>query len=352
MSDHAGFSCPTPLPSRVRVQLGHGGGGTLSRELIEQVFLPAFDNPLLARLDDASILETADHPAGRIAFSTDAFVVRPRFFPGGSIGDLAINGTVNDLAMSGSQPRWISVAFVIEEGLPLHELETIAADMAAAARRAGVTIVTGDTKVVERGCGDGCSITTAGIGIMPTGLHLGPEWIRPGDAVIASGTIGDHGMAVMIARESLGFEGEIISDTASLGGLVATMLGASAGLRMLRDPTRGGVAACLGEIARLAGLGMEVLEESVPVRPTVAAACELLGLDPLAVANEGKLLAIVSPGEAEAVLTAMRSHEHGHEAVVLGHVVADHPGLVVMRTRMGTTRIIPMPLGEQLPRIC
>jgi hydrogenase expression/formation protein HypE len=351
--DIAGLACPTPVPERERVMLGHGGGGALSQELIERVFLPAFANPVLDSRGDAGVLEAADLLAGgRLAVCTDSYVVRPRIFPGGTIGDLAVNGTVNDLAMSGARPLWLTAGFIVEEGFSVGELTDIAGCMARAARAAGVVIVAGDTKVVERGRGDGCYVNTSGIGVVPPGVALGPERIRPGDAVLVSGTLADHGMAVMSVREGLEFDSPIASDTAPLHGLVAAMLAACADVRMLRDPTRGGAATSLVEIATLARVGIEIEEESIPVAPPVAAACELLGIDPLAVANEGKLLAVVPEAHAEAVLAAMRCHDRGRDAVRIGRVVATHPGLVAMRTALGGTRIVPMPIGEQLPRIC
>jgi len=352
--DVAGFTCPAPLRDRPQIVMGHGGGGALSRDLVEHVFLPAFGNPVLDRLGDSSVLDLGPRLAGggRLAFSTDSFVVRPLVFPGGSIGELAVNGTVNDLAMSGADPLWLSAAFILEEGLAIADLAAIVARMAAAARMAGVTIVTGDTKVVERGRGDGLTITTAGIGIVPPGVDLGPHRIRPGDAVIVSGTLADHGMAIMSVREGLGFEAAIASDTAPLAGLVAAILAACPGVGMLRDPTRGGVAASLNEIAGAARLGVEIDERAIPVSPVVASACEILGLDPLQVANEGKLLAVVPAGSAAAVLDALRAHDLGRHATVLGRIVAEHPGLVAVRTAIGGSRIIPLPLGEQLPRIC
>jgi hydrogenase expression/formation protein HypE len=352
--DMSRFTCPAPLADYPHVVLGHGGGGILSRDLIEHVFLPAFTNPLLDRLGDSTVVDlTADLAAGgRLVLSTDSYVVRPLFFPGGSIGDLAVNGTVNDLAMSGGRPRYLTAAFIIEEGLPIETLGDVVTRVGRAAAVAGVQIVTGDTKVVERGHGDGVYITTAGVGIVPPGVRLGPDAVRPGDVVIASGTLGDHGMAIMSVREGLAFEAEIMSDSAPLHGLVAAMLAACPTIRLLRDPTRGGVATSLGEIAVATNLGIEIDEPSLPIRPVVAAACELLGLDPLQVANEGKLLAIVPEASAAAVLAAMHGHEHGRDAVAIGRVVDRHPRRVVMRTAIGATRIVPMPLGEQLPRIC
>ena len=352
--DFTRFICPAALRDRPQIVIGHGGGGALSRDLIEHVFLPAFGNPVLERLGDSSVLDVPGLLAGggRLAFSTDSYVVRPLVFPGGSIGDLAVHGTVNDLAMSGAQPLYLSAGFILEEGLPITELVGIVNRMAAAARAAGVDIVTGDTKVVERGHGDGVYINTAGIGVVPPGIDLGPHQIRPGDALLVSGTLGDHGMAIMSVREGLEFEAAIASDTAPLHGLVARMLAACPEIRLLRDPTRGGVATSLNEIADLAKLGLEIDEQAIPVTPVVANACEILGLDPLQVANEGKLLAIVPAEAAEAILAAMRAHAYGREATILGRVVADHPRLVVVRTAIGGTRVVPMPIGEQLPRIC
>ena len=352
--DFTRFTCPAALRDRPQIVMGHGGGGALSRDLIEHVFLPAFGNPVLERLGDSSVLDVPGLLAGggRLAFSTDSYVVRPLVFPGGSIGDLAVHGTVNDLAMSGAQPLYLSAGFILEEGLPITELVCIVNRMAAATRAAGVDIVTGDTKVVERGHGDGVYINTAGIGVVPPGIDLGPHQIRPGDALLVSGTLGDHGMAIMSVREGLEFEAAIASDTAPLHGLVARMLTACPEIRLLRDPTRGGVATSLNEIADLAKLGLEIDEQAIPVTPVVANACEILGLDPLQVANEGKLLAVVPAEAAEAVLAAMRAHADGREATILGRVVADHPRLVVVRTAIGGTRVVPMPIGEQLPRIC
>jgi hydrogenase expression/formation protein HypE len=352
--DPVAFSCPTPLRDHPRIVLGHGGGGQLSRELVEHLFLPAFGGPALGRLGDSAVLDAAPvlGGGGRLAVSIDSHVVRPLFFPGGSLGDLAINGTVNDLAMSGARPLWLTAGFVLEEGFEIATLAAVVDRMAAAARAAGVEIVAGDTKVVERGHGDGCYVTTAGIGVVPAGLDLGPSAVRPGDAVLVSGTLGDHGMAVMSVREGMEFEAPIESDSAPLHGLVAALLAACPEVRMLRDPTRGGAAAGLNEIASQAGAGIEIDEVSVPVAPAVAAACEILGLDPLQVANEGKLVAIVAAGTATTALAALRAHPLGRRATVLGRVVADHPGMVVMRTAIGGTRVVPMPIGEQLPRIC
>jgi hydrogenase expression/formation protein HypE len=352
--DAVGFACPAPLRDRPLIVTGHGGGGALSRELLEHVFLPALGNPVLGQLGDSAVLDLAGRltGGGRLAFSTDAHVVQPLVFPGGSIGELAVNGTVNDLAMSGAVPLFLSAAFILEEGLAIADLMEIVALMGTAAGRAGVRIVAGDPKVVERGRGDGLSITTAGIGVVPPGIEFGPGRVQSGDAVLVSGTIADHGMAIMSVREGLGFEAAIASDTAPLHGLVAAMLAACPQLRLLRDPTRGGLAASLNEIADLTALGVEIDEAAIPVAPAVASACEILGLDPLQVANEGKLVAVVPGDAADIVLAAMRAHEYGRRATRLGRIVADHPGIVAVRTAIGGSRIVPLPIGEQLPRIC
>lgn len=348
------LACPAPLRGGDRILLGHGGGGQLTQELVGGLFVAAFANPVLDRLGDSGVLDLEGGLAsgGRLAFSTDSYVVRPIFFPGGSIGELAVNGTVNDLAMSGARPVALSAAFIIEEGFAVAQLRRVVEAMAAAARRAGVAIVTGDTKVVERRHGDGCYVNTAGIGVVPPGVALGPERIRSGDAVLVSGTLADHGMAIMSVREGLAFDAEIASDTAPLHDLVADLLAACPETRMLRDPTRGGAAASLAEIAGQSRLGIEIDEGAIPVAPAVASACEILGLDPLLVANEGKLVAVVPDDAAETAVAALRAHEHGRQAAVLGRVVERHPGLVVLRTAIGGSRVIPMPIGEQLPRIC
>ncbi len=352
-ADFSGFSCPAPAVNGSQVLMGHGGGGAMSQELLEQVFLPAFGNAVLNRLGDSAVLDGLTlAPGERLAFATDSHVVQPLIFPGGSIGELAVHGTVNDLAMSGAVPRFLSAGFIIEEGLPLAALKDLVSRMGAAARAAGVLIVTGDTKVVERGRGDGLVINTAGIGVVPAGVSLSAEAVEPGDAVLLSGTIADHGMAIMSVREGLGFEAEIASDSAALHTLVADMLKTCPQIRLLRDPTRGGVAASLNELATLTGQGIEIDEAAIPVAPPVAHACELLGLDPLQVANEGKLLAVVPAAAAETVLAAMHKHEQGRAATILGRVTAEHAGRVVLRTAIGGSRIIPLPIGEQLPRIC
>jgi hydrogenase expression/formation protein HypE len=343
------WTCPLPLQDYPNIIIGHGGGGKLSAELIEHLFLPAFRNPTLENLGDSSVLTV---PSGRLAFSTDSFVVHPLFFPGGSIGDLAVNGTVNDLSMSGARPLYLSAGFIIEEGFLVSSLAQIVHRMAQAAKTAGVQIVTGDTKVVEKGHGDGCYINTAGIGLVPDGLHIGPTHAQPGDAVILSGTIGDHGMAIMSVRESLEFETIIQSDCAALNSLVEAMLETTHDIHVLRDPTRGGVASSLNEIAAQSKVGIMIDETKIPVKPDVHSACELLGMDPIYVANEGKLIAIVAAHAAEAVLARMRSHALGADAAIIGTVTAKHPGMLVARTGIGGTRVIPMQIGEQLPRIC
>ncbi len=344
-----GYSCPAPLRDYPNIVAGHGGGGKLSSELVEHLCLPAFDNELLTKLGDSAVLPVSGQ---RVAFSTDSFVVRPLFFPGGSIAELAVNGTVNDVAMSGAQPLYLSAGFIIEEGFPVQTLNTIARRMAEAARLAGVNIVTGDTKVVERGHGDGCFINTSGIGLLADGLHLGPDQARPGDAVIISGTMGDHGMAVMSVREGLEFQSMIESDTAALNGLVAKMLERCPDIHALRDPTRGGVASALNEIASKSNVGIELDEACLPVANPVHSACEFLGLDPLFVANEGKLIAIAPQVQAERLVQTMRQHPLGRQAAIIGRVVEAHPTMVVAKTSIGGTRVVSVPIGEQLPRIC
>ncbi len=347
--DPADWTCPAPLRDQPVVVMGHGGGGALSAELVEQVFAPAYGNALMSGLGDSAVLE----PGGaRLAFSTDSYVVQPLFFPGGSIGDLAVNGTVNDLAMSGARPAWLSAAFVLEEGVELAVVDRVARAMGAAASAAGVVVATGDTKVVESGHGDGVYVTTSGIGIVPDGVDIHPRRARPGDAVIVSGPIGMHGVAVLSVREGLEFGVEIASDTAPLAGLVAAMLEVCPDLHVLRDPTRGGLAASLNEIARASGTGVRLQERAVPVPEAVANACGFLGLDPLYVANEGRLVAFVPRPAADAVLAAMRAHPQGAGAALIGECVADHPGMVVAATGLGGSRVVDLPLGEQLPRIC
>lgn len=342
-------SCPVPFLDYAEVLLGHGSGGKLTADLVEKLFLPAFRNPYLEKLDDHAVLEVN---GSRLAFSTDSFVVTPIFFPGGDIGRLAVNGTVNDLAMSGARPLYLSAAFILEEGLPLADLQGIVRSMREACETAGVILVTGDTKVVNRGSGDKVFINTSGMGIIERDLIISADRAKVGDKIILSGTIADHGMAVMSKREGLEFETEIVSDTAPLNSLVETMLEASPEIHCLRDPTRGGIATTLNEIARRSNVGMVLDEKRIPIREDVKGACEILGIDPLYVANEGKLVAVVAREEAEAVLERMRGHSDGKEAQIIGEVVADHPRMVVMRTGIGGTRIVDLMMGEQLPRIC
>jgi hydrogenase expression/formation protein HypE len=352
--DFTNWSCPLPLRNHPTIVMGHGGGGKLTADLVQHLFLPAFANTTLATLADAAELQAAawQTPGARLAFTTDSFVVRPLFFPGGSIGSLAVNGTVNDLAMSGATPLYLTTGFILEEGLPLATLSAVVEDLAVAARRAGVAIVAGDTKVVDRGHGDGIYITSAGIGVISPGVHLSPAHARPGDAILVSGTLGDHGIAIMSVREGLDFETIIASDCAPLADLVAAMLAVTPDLHVLRDPTRGGLASALNEIAHASQVGMALDEAAIPVRPPVAAACEMLGLDPLYVANEGKLIAILPEAHAPAALAALRAHPLGRDAALIGHVNADHPGRVVIRTPLGATRLLDLQIGEQLPRIC
>ena len=332
-----------------RITLSHGSGGKATQTLIEAVFLEAFANPLLAPLEDGAVLEAH---GGRLAFTTDSYVVSPLFFPGGDIGDLAVNGTVNDLAVSGARPLWLSAGFILEEGFPVADLERIVGSMAAAAERAGVQIVTGDTKVVQRGKADGCYVNTAGVGVIERTGELGVATARPGDAVIVSGPIGEHGITIMLARGELDIESEVTSDTAPLNGLVERLLDAAPGVRGLRDATRGGVATICNEVARAAGVAVVLEEEAVPVRPDVRGACELLGIDPLYVACEGRLVAVVDGDQVEAAMAALRSHPLGEGAAVIGRVRDDPPGLVLLKTSFGGTRIVDLLVGDPLPRIC
>ncbi|WP_099039806.1 hydrogenase expression/formation protein HypE [Mycobacterium neglectum] len=332
------------------VTLAHGAGGKASAALVDAVFLEAFRNPQLESLGDGAILTL---PSGeRLAMSTDSFVVQPLRFPGGSIGHLAVHGTVNDLAMVGAVPSWISTAFVLEEGFPIAELQEIVADMAQAATAAGVQIVTGDTKVVPRGAADGLFITTTGAGVIPVGRTLSAESVRAGDKVLLSGSMGDHGMAVMLARGDLDLEADIESDTAAVSPLVELLLAAAPSTRWLRDPTRGGVGTVCNELAQSSGLGVVLDEEHLPIRPTVNGACEMLGIDPLYVANEGKFIAVVAAEEAEAGLAALRSHPLGVDAAEVGEITEEPAATVVVRTGFGGTRIVDMLVGDPLPRIC
>ena len=333
-----------------RVDLSHGSGGRAMAQLIDTLFKEAFANPLLAQGNDQAAFDVA---AGRMVMTTDGYVISPLFFPGGDIGSLAVHGTINDVAMAGARPLYLSAAFVIEEGFPLADLKRIADSMGRASRDAGVPVVTGDTKVVEKGKADGVFITTAGVGVVPAGIELSGDRARPGDAILVSGTLGDHGVAVMSRRENLTFETDVVSDSAALHTLVADMVTAAGpAIRCMRDPTRGGLAATLNELATQSGVGIRIREANIPVRPEVEAACELLGLDPLFVANEGKLLAIVAGDRAEQALAIMRRHPQGAGSAIIGEVAAEKPGKVFIRTAIGGRRAVEMLAGEQLPRIC
>ena len=349
--------------SKELILLAHGSGGRLSHDLVEKLFLRYFDNPVLLRLDDSAVIEfpaarsdssAPIDPQPRIAFSTDSYVISPLVFPGGDIGKLAVCGTVNDLSMSGARPLWLSAGFIIEEGLPLSDLEQVVASMAATAKDAGVQIVTGDTKVVDRGSADKLFINTAGVGLVPPGIAIAGDQAQPGDAILLNGSIGDHGMTIMTQREGLQFASPLESDCAPLNGLVADLLEAlpAGSVRCLRDPTRGGLATALNELAARSQVGIEINEAALPVREPVRAACELLGLDPLYVANEGKLVALVAREAADAALTSLRAHRYGREATIVGRVTEAHAGRVVLRTALGARRLVDMLVGEQLPRIC
>ena len=341
--------CPAPILQHETVQMAHGAGGRLSQTLMQRVFMPHLHNPFLDLLDDQAKLEL---PGGRTAFTTDTYVVSPVFFPGGNIGELAVNGTVNDLAVGGAKPMYLSAGFVLEEGVSLVELETIVKSMAEAARKAGVMIVTGDTKVVGKGQCDKIFINTSGVGTVREGIALSCRNLQPGDSIILSGTVGDHGMAIMTSREGLSFQSRIASDCAALNSMISAVLDLVPAVHAMRDPTRGGVAATLNELAASSSVGIEIDETTIPVKPDVRGACELLGIDPLHVANEGKLVLAVASEDAGTVVDILRSFEPGRDAVIIGSVVNDHPGMVVMRTAFGSRRIIDLPLGEQLPRIC
>lgn len=350
----SGWTCPLPLKNYPTIVMGHGSGGKMMNDLIKHMFLPLFDNPLLSQMGDSAVL---DLPANgskptQLAFSTDSFVVSPLIFPGGDIGELAVNGTINDLAMSGARPVFLSAGFILEEGLSLELLGQLATSLANACQAAGVELVTGDTKVVNKGHGDGLYINTTGIGLIPSGVNIAPNRAEPGDVVLVNGTLGDHGMAIMSVREGLEFETQIKSDTAPLNSLVEDMLSITKDIHCLRDATRGGLAAALNELAGSSKVGIGFQEDAVPVRPAVQAACEMLGLDPLYIANEGKLVAIVPEDVVDDILTAMRSHPLGRDACKIGEIVSDHPGLVVAKTRIGGTRVVDLPAGELLPRIC
>jgi hydrogenase expression/formation protein HypE len=346
-------SCPLPHWQYDRILLGHGSGGELTADLLRKIFLPGFANPVLTALEDQATLPLEDSGARlRIAFTTDSFVVRPIFFPGGDIGRLAVNGTVNDLAVGGARPLFLSAAFILEEGLPLADLRRVVASMRSACDEAGVALVTGDTKVVDRGKADQIFIATSGVGTVPQNRRLSIGSAQAGDCILISGTIGDHGIAVMSVREGIEFDTVLSSDCAPLNDLTQTMLAACPEIRCMRDPTRGGVSSALNELADASRLGVRLIESALPVRPEVHAACEMLGLDPLYVANEGKLLAVAPPQQAERLLEVMRRHPLGRGAAIIGNVTAEHPGMVVMKSLVGGDRVVTMLAGEQLPRIC
>lgn len=331
-----------------RILLAHGSGGRLSHDLVKNSFLPALGNPILKALDDSAVLDLS----GRIAFTTDSYVVSPLFFPGGDIGRLAVCGTVNDLSMAGAEPLYLSLSLILEEGFPIKDLSAILASVREASQEAGVKVVTGDTKVVNRGGADGIFITTSGLGVVPSGINISGSNARVGDRIILSGSIGDHGIALLGCREGLRFESSLVSDCAPLNLMVKEMLEVSREIHCLRDPTRGGLAGSLKEFAEDSHVGIRIEEEEIPVRGQVRAACELMGFDPLHVANEGKLVAVVAPGDAEKVLHRMQRNRYGSRARIIGEVVAEHPGKVVMKTSIGTGRIVDMLTGELLPRIC
>jgi hydrogenase expression/formation protein HypE len=348
-------ACPLPQSRYEHILLGHGSGGQLTAELIQRLFVPAFGGDVLAALEDQATLSLGGDngaPAPRLAFTTDSFVVRPLFFPGGDIGRLAVHGTVNDLAVGGARPLFLSAAFILEEGLSLTDLRRIVASMRQACAEAGVTLVTGDTKVVDRGKGDGVYITTSGIGLVPPGRALSIHNARPGDRILVSGTLGDHGIAILSVREGLEFETVLESDTAPLASLAEAMLQACPAIRCMRDPTRGGLSSALNELAAASSVGVKLDETAIPIRAEVRGACEMLGLDPLYVANEGKLMAVVPAEDAGRVLEAMRAHPLGENAADIGEIVADHSGLVILRSLVGGERVVTMLAGEQLPRIC
>ncbi|MBI3890464.1 MAG: hydrogenase expression/formation protein HypE [Candidatus Wallbacteria bacterium] len=347
-----GASCPVPFGRYDRIVLGHGSGGRLTANLIRDLFMPALGGEILSRLEDQAVCPV-DLPAGaRLAFTTDSFVVRPIFFPGGDIGSLAIHGTVNDLAVGGARPLLMSAAFILEEGLPLEELARIAASMRAACDRSGVQLVTGDTKVVDRGKGDKVFITTSGIGVVQPGVSLSISSARAGDRLLVSGPVGDHGIAILSVREGLEFETQLVSDSAPLADLTRVMLEACPSIACMRDPTRGGLSSALNEMAAASKVGVKLQETAIPIRPSVVAACEVLGLDPLYVACEGRLVAAVGEADAERLLELVRSHPLGRDAALIGRVVEDHPGIVTLLSRAGGERVVSLLSGEQLPRIC
>jgi len=361
-------ACPVPQSNYDHILLGHGSGGLLTNDLIRRLFVPAFNNEVLAAQEDQALLSVKCGTAVsnkrdpsklqlaetefQLAFTTDSFVVRPIFFPGGDIGSLAVHGTINDLAVGGARPLWLSAAFILEEGLPLDDLKKIVASMRDACNESGVTLVTGDTKVVDRGKGDQVFITTSGIGVAPAGRRLSISAARPGDRVIVSGTVGDHGIAVMSVREGIEFETVLQSDSAPLAGLTQAMLEACPSIRCMRDPTRGGLSSALNELAVASRIGVVIEESAIPLRAEVRAACEMLGLDYLYVANEGKLIAVVPPEDAGKLVEVMRKHPLGRNAAIIGTAIADHQGIVIQRTAVGGERIVTLLVGQQLPRIC
>jgi len=355
-ANFTGWVCPAPLQNYPTIVLGHGSGGKMMADLIQHLFSKAFGNDLLNQMGDSTILDfshiTESNSSNRLAFTTDSFVVSPLFFPGGNIGDLSIFGTVNDLSMSGAKPLFLSAGFILEEGLPMETLGTIVDSMAEACLVSGVKIATGDTKVVNHGHGDGMYINTTGIGIIPSGVDISPKNARPGDVIMVNGNIGDHGIAIMSLRAGLDFETTIRSDTAPLNSLVDLMLAETNQIHCLRDATRGGLAAVLNELAISSQIGLEFDEKSVPIQPEVSAACEMLGLDPFYIANEGKLVVVLPENQADKVLTVMRAHPYGKNAAIIGKVVETHPGLVTARTSIGGMRVVDLPAGELLPRIC
>jgi hydrogenase expression/formation protein HypE len=349
-------ACPLPRSSYDRVLLGHGSGGLLTADLIQRMFVPAFGNDVLAALEDQATVRLPRSDDGelapRIAVSTDSFVVRPLFFPGGDIGRLAVHGTINDLAVGGAKPLYLTAAFILEEGLPLADLKRIVESMQEACREADVALIAGDTKVVDRGKGDQVFIITTGLGVVPEGRTLSIRGARPGDVIVVSGTLGDHGIAIMSVREGIEFETVLLSDTAPLHDLERTMLESCPRIRAMRDPTRGGLSSALNELAAASNVGVVLDEAAIPIRPEVRGACEMLGLDPLYVANEGKLIAVVPPSDAGPLVDAMRAHPLGRSAAIIGEVVAEHPGMVTLKSLVGGERVVTMLSGEQLPRIC
>ncbi len=332
-----------------KILLDHGSGGKISHSLTKDLLLPVFDNPILAELNDGAIFDLG---SARLAFSTDSYTVDPIFFPGGNIGDLAINGTVNDIAMCGGDPLYLSAGLIIEEGFDLADLKSILETMGRAADQAGVAVVTGDTKVVPKGAVDKIFINTSGIGLIPEAVHVASHHAQPGDRIILSGTIADHGIAIMTRREGLSFESDLTSDSAPLNHMVKQMLAIADGIHVLRDPTRGGVGTALNEIADKSGVGIRIIEQKIPLNSAVAGACELLGFDPLYLANEGKLMAFVAADQVETILDVVKASPYGQDAAIIGEVISEHPGKVFMQTRIGGSRIVDMLAGEQLPRIC